>query len=83
MRLFSTLRYVVIACLAFVHQTFDLLACVVTDLVMTPFRQVYAETRRHVERFATVAYQLIRPLKPEYRESYRTHGLSLTAGHPA
>lgn len=29
------------------------------------------------------AFKLLAPLKPVYRESYRTHGLSLQSGHPA
>lgn len=28
-------------------------------------------------------FRVLRSLKPVYRESYVTHGLSLTAGHPA
>lgn len=55
------------------HQVRD----VAIDIIMAPFRQVYAETRRHIERFCISAYQVIRGLKPEYRDSYLTHGLSL------
>lgn len=33
-----------------------------------------------IEHFALIAYRKIRPLKPAYRESYRTDGLSLYAG---
>lgn len=47
-------------------------------IIMTPFRQVYATTRTQLHRFSLVAVQLIRGLKPEYRDSYQTHGLSLS-----
>lgn len=82
MRRFWTIGYAIIACLSYISRASVILYEVATEIIMTPFRQVYATTRRHVERFAAVAYQMIRPLKPEYRESWRTHGLSLTAGHP-
>lgn len=32
-----------------------------------------------LQTFALIAYRMIRPLKPAYRESLRTHGLSLVA----
>lgn len=53
---------------------------IVQHVVMTPFRTAYAETYRHVVRFSVRAVEILKTLKPEYRESYETNGLSLYAG---
>lgn len=53
---------------------------IVQHVVMTPFRTAYAETYRHVVRFSVRAFETLKTLKPEYRESYKIHGLSLYAG---
>lgn len=49
------------------------------DYVTRVFASV-GVSRPIMPRFAIVAYRKIRPLKPAYRESYRTNGLSLMAG---
>lgn len=57
--------------------SYDAARHVAIDFVMIPFRQVYAATVQRLDRFSLIAFQLIGRLKPEYRDSCDTHGLSL------
>ena len=47
------------------------------EVAMMPFRLVSADTFRTVISLPSlVTFKLIGTLKPEYRESYRSHGLN-------
>lgn len=52
---------------------------VAAEICMTPFRADYGLARLIAEPFSLMAHKVIQLLKPEYRESYETHGLNMPA----
>ncbi len=64
----------------FLHAFYDVLASIViivADFARAVLRIDYGYARRLVNDFGVTAFRKIADLKPVYRESYDTHGLSL------
>ncbi|AUX76393.1 hypothetical protein [Sinorhizobium fredii] len=55
-------------------------AVVVASLALAVVRYGASVTWHSLQGFSLAAYRLVGSLKPVYRESYETHGLSLAAG---
>lgn len=76
----ATAAFIVVGNLA--HSiTFACVAALLFIVDLIPGAAVYAW--RMVVTIGVAAFRHIGQLKPVYRESYRTHGLSLTDAHPA
>jgi len=63
-----------------IYDAIAAIAIVLIDLAREAFRYGIETTWHSLRAAGVTAYRKIAELKPEYRESYATHGLSLSDG---